>query len=308
MKHPRITVFGSINFDILFKQDRLNNIGETIIVKDAIVCGGGKGANQAVQIARLGIIPRLIAPIGNDVLGQSLIEELKQYGVPVENLLQKPGSSGIGIVRFLNDGSLHSTVIEGANGKLTLQDVEASRPVLENCDFLLAQLELPVETVEQAIEIATKSGAKIVLNTAPARPLSEKTLTALDILVANEVEAGYYLGAPYTNGDIFEGLGLEFSHRYGLDLVVTLGPQGSMLFSAGKVTHIPALDVPVVETTGAGDSYVGALLVALAEGRSILDACRFASSASSITIGSIGGQRSMPDRISVLQVYREYFT
>jgi len=307
MKPPRIVVLGSTNLDILFKQDRLHHVGETVIVKDAVVCGGGKGANQAVQIARLGHQPRFITALGNDPLAESLRGELRGYGVSLDDVVTKEGSSGIGMVGFLADGSLTSTVVEGANGKFTLQDVEARREALASADYLIAQLELPVPVVERAIQLSSAAGARIILNTAPARPLSESTLRSLFILVANEVEAGYYLNTDHTDLPALLAAGARFSLSYGVRLVVTLGPQGSVLFEAGETVRVPALDVPVIETTGAGDSFVGALAVALAEGRDIRDACLFATSASSLTIQNVGGQRSMPDRAAVLALYREHF-
>ncbi|MFH2114869.1 MAG: PfkB family carbohydrate kinase, partial [Spirochaetota bacterium] len=132
----RITVFGSTNLDILYKQDRLNRVGETIIVKEAVVCGGGKGANQAVQIARLGHHPRFVTPLGTDALAQSLRDELSAYGLPLQDALIKEGSSGVGLVSFLSDGSLTSTVVEGANGKVELSDLDTCRSLLQECDFL----------------------------------------------------------------------------------------------------------------------------------------------------------------------------
>jgi len=308
MDTPRLVVFGSTNLDILFKQDRLHNVGETVLVKDAVVCGGGKGANQAVQMVRLGYKPRFVTALGDDALADSLGRELQGYGLSLDEVITKEGSSGIGMVGFLTDGSLTSTVVAGANGKVTLQDVENRRGVFETCDYLIVQLELPVSAVERAIQLGAMAGARVILNTAPALPLSEATLRSLYILVANEVEAGYYLQADCADVQALLSAGAPFSLLYGLRLVVTLGPAGSVLFEAGEVTRIPALDVPVVETTGAGDSFVGALAVALADGWEIRDACRFATSASSLTIQNVGGQRSMPDKKAVLSLYGHHFT
>ena len=303
-----ITVLGSTNLDILVKQDRLNHVGETIIIKDALVCGGGKGANQAVQIARLGHSPRFVTPLGSDALGQSLRAELEGYGLSLDDVVTKEGTSGIGLVHFLADGTLTSTVVEGANGKIGIADLESRKDALLGCNWLVAQLELPVAVVEQALVAGAAAGAKVILNTAPAMPLSRKALEAVDVLIANEVEAGYYLEIDIGKMDAFISAGLRFAELYSFSMVVTLGPKGSVLFDKGSAISFPALDVPVVETTGAGDSYVGAFVVALAEGRDIQDACRFASCASSLTIQKIGGQRSMPDKEAVLEMYRQYFS
>jgi ribokinase len=305
---PRITVLGSTNLDILYKQSKRHAAGETIIVKDAVICGGGKGANQAVQIARLGNIPRFVTAIGDDALGVSLREELTRYGIPLVDAIRKDTSSGIGIVAFLEDGSLTSTVVEGANGCIEQGDIESRIDAFRDCNFLVAQLELPVPVVERAISICAAAGGTVVLNVAPARPLSGKTLREIDVMIANEVEAGYYLGVDFSAGVSFDAAGLAFADRYELALVVTLGPMGSRFYADGVVTEIPPLDVPVVETTGAGDSYVGALVVALSEGRDIQDACRFANCAGSLTIQQIGGQRSMPDKDAVLSLYKQQYS
>ncbi|MFH2114970.1 MAG: ribokinase, partial [Spirochaetota bacterium] len=268
----------------------------------------GKGANQAVQIARLGHHPRFVTPLGTDALAQSLRDELNVYGLSLQDALIKEGSSGIGLVSFLSDGSLTSTVVEGANGKVELSDLDTCRSPLEECDYLVAQLELPVPAVEEAIRIAAASGACIVLNTAPARPLSPETLAAVHYLIANEEEAGYYLASSVDDGEDFVRAGTGFALRHDLTMVVTLGPKGSLLFLGNLSFRFPALRVPVVETTGAGDSFVGALVVALAEGQKIEDACRFATCASAVTIQSVGGQRSMPDRAAVMSLYESHFT
>jgi ribokinase len=302
-----IVVIGSINYDILLHQDKLPAVGETVLIENIHMCGGGKGANQAVQVAKLGHPVILIAAVGNDVFGDLLLEELSVHGIDTSYLMRKGSNSGLGIVNYISSGALLSNVYSGANSQIFPTDLNPFRDIIKNATLVILQTEIPVETVEYSIRLAHEYNVKIVYNAAPVRELHADVLGMVDYLIINEAEASFYFGAEVNSPERAIKLGIEFHKKYNHQIVVTLGPKGSVFIGNEQSFYIESIDVPVVETTGAGDSFVGAFAKKISEGSDMLVACRFATAASSITIQKPGGQSSMPTLQEVIKLYNSTY-
>ena len=298
-----ILIVGSINFDILIKQERFPKIGETLQALDAVTCSGGKGANQAIQIGKLGGNVGFFGAVGNDIFGQVLVNSLSENNVDTALLLTKPGSSGLGVVNHIEGGQLTSTIVKGANYLLDSNDIDGALDSIRAAAFVVLQNEIPEEITERVIDIAHQNGSQVVLNAAPVRPIDDGVFDNVDYLILNEVEATYYLGYTVDSLDAAVRIGKEFANRHNLNLIVTLGPLGSVAISGPDVWKVAPIDVPVVETTGAGDSYIGALVFRLFQGENLGAACQFANCASSITIQAEGALSSMPNLEELMNLY-----
>lgn len=292
-----IVVFGSLNYDILFEVDRLPTVGETRAARSVSFQGGGKGANQAVQAALLGVPVEMVGAVGTDALGSDLLGRLERAGVGTSHVHRLDEATGVGVVSFLDDGAVSATIGRGANFALTEEHVTAAATLFSKATVAVFQLENPVTLVARAAGIARDEGCTVILNAAPACEIPDSLVDATDVLVVNEVEAAYYLGRDDPVGLAYaEDAARELQTRFHAAVIVTMGPDGSFLVdNHGAGAHIPAIPVRAIETTGAGDSYVGAMAVALARGESLNDAATYGTLASSITIQGIGAQGAMPD-------------
>ena len=301
-------VIGSINFDILIKQERLPRIGETLQATEAVTCPGGKGANQAVQIARLGGKVGFFGALGSDIFGPKLKEALELNGVDTDLLLIKGGSSGLGLVNYIDDGQLVSTIVKGANYKITTGDVDKIQYEISKAAFVILQNEIPETINARVIDTAGRGEARIVLNAAPIRPIEDCILKAVDYLVLNEVEASCCLGGHIGSLDDAVRAGSDFAAEHNLSVIITMGALGSVALEGSEAFIIPPVNVQVTETTGAGDSYIGALTYYLHQGVSLEEACRFANCAASITIQSEGAVRSMPNLDTLMRFHNNVYT
>lgn len=301
---PTVVVIGSINYDILMKQERLPKVGETILIEDIKLGGGGKGANQAVQVAKFDLPVSLLGAVGDDVFGKLLLQELSSYNVDTSLMSVKENTtSGLGIVNYVADGSLLSNVYPGANNLVTIRDVDSHLETIKKSSMVILQTELPVETVEYAVMVAKKHNIKIMYNAAPVKALKEEVIEAIDYFIMNESEAEYYLHDVLDSYEKTIKLGKEFQKKYNNTTIITLGPKGSVLINENHSIVIDPIDVKVVETTGAGDSFIGALAVMVCEGKDIVTSCKVATTASSLTIQKPGGQKSMPTLQEVKELY-----
>ena len=300
-------VVGSINFDILVKQERFPKIGETLQATGAVTCPGGKGANQAIQIGKLGGNVGFFGAVGQDIFSRALEKSLSDNNVDTSLLLTKPGSSGLGLVSHIEGGQLTSTIVKGANYLLIPEDVDDVVEAIRDASYVILQNEIPDDITEEAIEIASKNGTQVVLNPAPVRPIEDWVFDKVDYLILNEVEASYYLGETINNIDLAIQHGRSFAEKHNLNLIVTLGPLGSVAITGPDVYIVAPIDVPVVETTGAGDSYIGALVFRLSQGETLETACRFANCASSITIQAEGSLQSMPNLEELLDLHNAVY-
>ncbi|MFG1708987.1 ribokinase [Nonomuraea sp. M3C6] len=285
-----ISVFGSANMDLVAYVTEAPKRGETITGHRFRTVPGGKGANQAIAAARAGAEVAFLGAVGDDGFGAEMRATLTEAGVDVRGLRQVPGPSGIAHIVVDDHGGNSIIVVPGANGTVTgpcgddLAAIAASQA-------LLLQLELPMEAVVAAAQAAQVSGVPVILTPAPAQPLPEELLDAVTMIVPNEHEAAAITGV--TGPDAALDALLERVQ----EAVITLGSEGALYGSrAGERLRMPAVTVQAVDTTAAGDTFVGALAVARSEGSGVEDALRFASAAAALSVQREGASTSMPTR------------
>ena len=295
---PEIVVIGSANVDLVTRVERLPAPGETVLATGYAEHPGGKGANQAIAAARLGRAVSFVGVVGDDGHGAWLTEALVAEGVDVANLRRMPGVPTGRALVLVDDAAENSiVVVSGANAELRPHDVAAASAALQRAAVAVAQLEIPLD----AVRAAGNASGRFVLNPAPARPLDADLLDRVDVLVVNEGEFARVTGVEV--GDDAEGFADRVSQA-GLRcaVVVTLGGRGAMVCEDGQVTVCPAPPVTVVDTTGAGDCFVGALADALARDRSLPEALHWAVAAASLSTQSLGATTAMPTSAEVEQL------
>ena len=297
MKSNKIVVLGSSNTDMVVKTERMPAPGETVLGGTFFMNPGGKGANQAVAAARLGGDVTFIAKTGDDLFGRQAVEGYWKEGIRTDRMSVDPGyPSGVAHITVDATGENSIVVAPGANATLSPDDVEAAREAIEEAGILLMQLEVPMETVEYAAEMARKAGTKVVLNPAPAAPLSEILLHNCDLLVPNRTEAEMISGIPVTDwesagkaAEIISGMGVP-------SVVLTLGADGAFIREGNECHLMPVPEIEAVDTTAAGDTFCGALCVALCEGKSLPEAVNLANRAAALTVSRMGAQSAIPYR------------
>ncbi|WP_297990714.1 ribokinase [Anoxybacillus sp.] len=281
MRKPKITVIGSINMDLVTITKRMPLQGETVVGETFRLIPGGKGANQAVAAARLGADVQMIGAVGTDAFGTELLQHLAKEGIIVDGV--KPVTdteTGIATI-IISEGDNRIIVVPGANHALRSDDLERWEEKIATSDVCLLQLEIPLSVVERAVSIAKRNGVRVILNPAPAQPLPDTLLDQVDFLTPNEHERDVVLaGRPLK----------QWAHK----LIVTEGKRGVSFQRNGEQVLIPGFRVPVVDTTGAGDTFNGALAVALSKGMALEDACRYANAAAALSVTKLGAQTGMP--------------
>ncbi|VDG99063.1 Ribokinase [Lysinibacillus sphaericus] len=291
----RIVVVGSLNMDIIISTDRLPKIGETILGNEVNYLPGGKGANQAVSIARLGGDVTMIGAVGQDEFGKSLLEQMDQNQVNTAFIEQvEDVKTGIADIFHVNHDNC-IVVVPGANFTLTPEKITPEmEQLIAQSDVLLTQLEIPLETVQKVLEIANKHNVKTILNPAPAQTLPEELLQLVDYLTPNETEFALLAEHTFTTNDELTNLMKKWEAAYNQTLIVTLGEQGSAYLKEGEIVITPAEKVEVVDTTGAGDSFNGALAVGIAEEKSLPETIAFATKVAARAVTKFGAQDGMP--------------
>jgi ribokinase len=292
---PRVVVVGSANMDLVGTAQALPRPGETVLGDEFVMVPGGKGANQAIAAARAGASCTFLGALGSDQFGVSLKARLEASGVDTTWTRVSYGASGVAIVMVDAPGENAIMVLPGANSSFTDLDPAETAPV-RDADVLLCQLEIPVQTVIAAARAARDAGTRVVLNAAPARPLPPELLDCLDLLVVNEVEAQTITGA----GRDDLGALLALAPR----VVLTIGAQGAWYADrTSEPVHVPAYPVETVDSTAAGDAFLGALAVAWAEGRDLVDAVRWAAAAGAVCVRRLGSSVSLPTRDEIDALY-----
>ena len=292
--NKKITVIGSLNYDVILKIPRLPFKGETLTATGATFSAGGKGANQAVQAAKLKTPTYMVGCVGTDASADFLVNTAKEYGVNVDYIRKVPGSSGMGVINAVEDGSVYACIVRGANFEVTKEDVDNAMPILKESGVCILQNEIPVEIIAYAIDKAKEAGCIVVLNAAPAIELPEECLSKVDILVVNEVEAEFYCHEKIDSVEKAKTEIKKMAEKYNNNVIFTLGKDGAVAYENGTIEFIPAMKVDAIETTGAGDSYIGAVSHSIIEGKSLIEACKFATKCSAITVCRMGAQPSMP--------------
>lgn len=290
----KIVVIGSLNYDIVLKIPRLPECGETLPADDAAFSAGGKGANQAVQASKLGVPVYMVGSVGEDAHGDSLLEAAHKYGVHTDYIRRCPQPTGMGVINAMGDGSVFACIVRGANFAVTREDIDKAEDILKEAFLVILQMEIPQTINTYAIQKAKEAGCKVLLNAAPAEEIPQEYLKLCDIIVVNEVEAGFYLKSEVKSVKEAQEGAASLANTYGTDVIITLGKAGAVVSEKGSITFIPSKKVDAIETTGAGDSFIGGIGYALLNGKSLTDACKFATCCSAITVCRLGAQDSMP--------------
>jgi len=287
-----IVVVGSLNMDLVVRAPRHPHVGETIIGSDFGTYPGGKGANQAVAAARMGGAVKMVGRVGHDDFGQALLRNVSDNGVDTTFILRDPhAATGVALITVDDAGQNTIVVASGANARLTPEDVARAESVFEGASVLMLQLETPLLAISRAIEIAQHHGLRVVLNPAPAQKIDAGLLAAVDYLIPNQTELALLAGVqPLEEAvAVLQGWGVP-------NLIVTLGEQGVLIAQGERQTHLPAHPVEVVDTTAAGDAFVGAFAVALTQGLSTQESAAWGNAAGALAVTRPGAQPSLPNR------------
>ncbi len=297
----RIVVVGSINLDLVAAADHIPQVEETIIGDSFKTFYGGKGANQAVAAARLGYPVAMVGNVGDDAFGAQLRTGLEDAGVNTKYVNTVEGASGVALITTGARGENSIVVVPGANGQLTPNLLEKAAPLLEGAGFLLAQLEIPLETVEYLAQFAERHGIPLMLDPAPARELSGKLLRRLSWITPNETETAALLGIGSKNGDQDSYAMAELLLDRGpKNVMLKLGSRGCLLAQGTLAKErVPAFSVDAADTTGAGDAFNAGFAVALMRGSAVVRSAVFASAVAAISVTRPGAQTSMPTGIEV---------
>jgi len=286
--------------DLVVKSSRIPALGETILGRDFIMTPGGKGANQAVAAAKLGVEVYFIAKLGDDIFAEQSLKNFKKEGVNTKYVIQtNEAPSGVALITVDDTGNNVIVVAPGANRMLSSNDVEKAESDIASSGALVAQLEVPLETIEFAAQLANNSGVPFILDPAPAQELRPELLKMVDVLTPNETEAQILTDTEVTD---------EYSARrtakklleYGVkSVILTMGAKGFLLAKDDRMEFVPAVKVDAVDATAAGDAFTGSLAVGLAQGKTLTDAATFAKYVAALSVTKMGAQSSMPTREAV---------
>ena len=296
-----ILVVGSLNMDFVVQLKKIPLRGETVHGWGFQMLPGGKGANQACAVGRLGGHGRMVGCVGEDVFGERLKSSLQSAGVDTTHVRSVPGeSSGVALIHVETGGQNQIVIAAGANGRLSPSDVEAALDPMQS-GFVLMQLESPMETVEATARLSRARGMTTILDPAPATPLSQALLQSLDLLTPNETEALLLLGRRASTVTLEEApeIASQLLQLGPKHVILKLGEKGAWMADEHRSLHFPAHKVAAVDATAAGDTFNGALAVALAEDKSLGEAISFANAAAALSVTRLGAQASVPSREEV---------
>ena len=294
---PRITVIGSINMDLVIRCGTLPQPGETILAESSAEVCGGKGANQAVAAARAGGNVTMIGRVGDDAFAGRLVSNLKHEQIGCDAVgVSTNCPSGLAIVAVEQSGQNSIMVVAGANGQVSVEDVQAARNVIEASDVVLLQLEIPTAAVLAAIKIAQTANVRIIFDPAPALLHWPSELFNVDVLCPNESEAAALLGTPVVSISDAESAARRIRELGAKHVAITLGARGTMVFDGESTQLVEPCVITTVDTTAAGDAFAGALAVRWAEGTRFVDAVHFANAAGALAASREGAQPGMAAR------------
>ncbi len=300
-------VFGSINMDLVAKTPRLPLPGETLLGHAFFQAPGGKGANQAVALARLGIPTYMVGRVGADSFGQELLKSLQASGVLTDNVfVDETVSSGVAAIVVDEKGENQIIVIPGANGRVNDDDVERLLPLLPQASVLLLQLEIPISAVIAAARAATATQVRVILDPAPVQsPLPDELYPLIDIITPNEPEASQLVGFYVHDVQSAKKAAVQLRQRGVKNAIVKLGAQGVVCATSSETLFVPAFPTEAVDTVAAGDAFNGGLTAALLEGLSLEQALLWGAAAGAVAVTKAGAQPSLPDRSTFDEFLRQ---
>lgn len=306
-----ICILGSINMDLVLRVNRMVRSGETILSKDFKKVSGGKGANQAVAAKRLGANVSFIGKVGMDGNGSELVKALKEDKIDVNYIkVSENDPTGMAIITVDDDGKNSIVVVPGANMTIDSNSIEEAKDIIKESKLLIAQFETTVEATIEAFKIAKENGVVTILNPAPAKEIPEELLELTDIIAPNETEAFELTNVKVDDTDNIREASDKFIEKGVKFVIITLGERGAALVSKESLTIVPAHKVKAIDTTAAGDSFIGALASKLqneaeVDFEALENAIKFANKVSSIVVQKQGAQPSLPYLEEVLKVYGE---
>ena len=297
MNKKTIFVIGSCNTDMVIKSDRLPGPGETVIGGNFLMTPGGKGANQAVAAARQGGNVTFIAKTGNDIFGQQSINHYNTEGINTDLIISDPlNPSGVALIMVNAEGENCISVASGSNANLKPEDIKKFENEISGADYILIQLEIPVETIESIVQLAALKSIPVILDPAPAKKLSKSVLSSLFLITPNETEAELLSGIKIIDFETAKKAASNISEQGVSNVIITMGALGAFLKEGDNYYKIPAVQVKAIDTTAAGDCFNGTLCVKLSEGKSIHESAKWAVKASSLCVQKMGAQSSIPFR------------
>ena len=298
MATPRICVVGACNTDLVSFAPRLPRWGETLRGTKFHMGFGGKGANQAVMAAKLGADVSMVAKVGNDIFGENTSRNMQSFGIDATHIhVTDEAFSGVAPITVDPDGQNAIVVVTGANDLLSIADVEQARPAIAAADILICQLEIPLEVTLAALRIGQQENVTTIFNPAPGRDdIPDDAFPLCSIVCPNESETELITGMPVGTQDEDEAAAQALRARGAATVILTLGERGSLLVTADGATHVPAEQVKAVDTTGAGDAFVGALAYFIGVGLALPEAIARANRVAAVSVQGVGTQTSFPDR------------
>jgi ribokinase len=292
-----ILVVGSLNADLVVRTPRFPQPGETISGEDLQVIPGGKGANQAVAAARLGANVSMLGRVGKDNFGDFLLHNLKSNKVDSQFVQRDDASTGTAIIVVDGNGQNSIVLSAGANGKVSSADVEHAS--FSNFSLLLLQLEIPTPTVFRAAQYARENGLRVILNPAPAKSLPDELIALADFLIPNETELSLLTGVEVKDIPSAEQAARALLQRGVKHVIVTLGSKGALIVDKDTSTHVDTFKVNVVDTTAAGDAFIGGFANALLQDKSLEDAVQYGCACGALATTKFGAQPSLPTKEEV---------
>ena len=306
---PLIVSLGGINMDLVTFADRLPADGETVVGRQFITYAGGKGANQAVAAARMGVRSAMVGRVGDDMFGPQLIELLQDAGVETGAVGVSEGvSSGIAVISVGEGGQNRIVQVLGANDTCGLEEFDAVATLLPEASAVLLQLEVSVSVSRRVAELAALQGVRVVLDPGPVRPAPDEFYQYVSVITPNETEAEALVGYPVGNLDAAAAAADELLNRGVGAAVIKMGALGAYWSDGKDSGHVPPFPVTAVDTVAAGDAFNGAMAVALSEGCALPEAVRWGSAAGALAVTSVGAQDSMPTRAAVTQLLNDSLT
>ena len=305
MSAPRIVIAGSANIDLTTFTDRFPRAGETLFGQKFQLGFGGKGANQAVAAALCGADVSMVARVGDDLFGPATIDNFRSRGIDAGHVTITPGvSSGVAPIFVDSSGENRIIVVGGANDLLTPADIDAAADVLTYADCIVLQLEVPIETVYYTLRFAKQNGIRSILNPAPGQKLDMHEVAGADYLIPNETEAEALTGMPVANLDQARACAGHLRQQGVARVIITLGANGALAAGPEGVRHIPAHRVQPVDTSGAGDAFIGSFATFLAAGLAEDEAIARANVYAALSTTGMGTQRSFPTRSQFQEVWQ----